>query len=89
MEINQEAIDKLKETISRFVRSITEAFNNFIKWIHKHWKLIKENWTEFYQYEKEKTIPKKVSYRKEVSVNKMQHQVIDRRPKQMIRKIIH
>lgn len=70
MEINQEAIEILKEIISRFVKSITEAINNFIKWAQKHWKFVKENWSKFYQFEKEKTITRKVTYRKEATVKK-------------------
>lgn len=46
MEFKQEAIEKFKETISQFVRSITEAFNNIINWIQGHWKLIKEYWSK-------------------------------------------
>lgn len=89
MEINLKTIEALQEVMRIFVKSIADAFKNFIKWAQEHWTFIKENRSNFYQFEEEKPMQKITSYRKEMPVQKMQHQVIDRKPRYMVRKIIN
>ncbi|MEK3955325.1 hypothetical protein [Psychrobacillus sp. FSL K6-1464] len=89
MEIDLKTIEALQETMRMIVKSITDAFKNFIKWAQEHWTFIKENWSKFYQFEEEKPMRKKTPYYKKLSVQKMQHQVIDRKPRSMVRKIIN
>ena len=88
MEIDLNTIETLQQVMRNLVKSITDAYKNFIKWAQEHWTFIKENWSKYYQFEEEKPMRKIVSNRKELSVQKMQHQVIDRKPRCMVRKII-
>lgn len=88
MEINPKTIEALKEVVRSLVKSITDAFKNFIKWAQEHWTFIKENWSKFYQFEEERTMQRVVPYRKDFPVQKMHHQVIDRKPRCMVRKIM-
>ncbi|MFJ8064887.1 hypothetical protein ACIQYS_09660 [Psychrobacillus sp. NPDC096426] len=81
MEVNQEIIENLKA----LVRSITKAIQKIWGPI---WKWIKENTDVLYRWEEQKKRPNRNRYKMDFSRKKVSHRVADRRPKQMIRKII-
>lgn len=92
MEINQETQDKLQalaKACTKMVNTIFECMNRFIKWAQENWEWIKVKWVEYYQLVEKKEIAHKDKHCMNFYRKKITHQVIDRRPKQMIRKIIH
>ncbi|MER2172084.1 MAG: hypothetical protein ABS938_15810 [Psychrobacillus psychrodurans] len=93
MEINQESIDKLQElakACTKILNAIFECMNQFIKWAQEKWELVKATWfDEYHQMVEKKENLYKHQRHMNFTRNKITHQVIDRRPKQMIRKIIH
>lgn len=92
MEINQEAQDKLKNlarACTKMLNAIFECMKQFIKWVEENWNWLKTKWIELYQLHEKKQKNKKSQHHMNFSRKKITHQVIDRRPKQMIRKIIH
>lgn len=92
MSINQESKDKLQalaKTCTKILNAIFERLNQFIKWIQENWKWLKTKWIEFYQLNEKKKKVCKHQHQMNFSRKKIMHQVIDRRPKQMIRKVIH
>lgn len=89
MEVNH--LDKLQAIGKAFVKAFNAIFKclkKFIKWVKENWKWLKEKTIELYQFEEKKQKTKKHQYSMNFNRPKMNHQVIDRRPKQMIRKII-
>lgn len=91
MEINDTALDKFREIGKAFAlafNTIFECLKRCIKWIKENWKWLKEKIIELYQFEEKKQKDKKYQYHMNFHRKKINHQVIDRRPKQMIRKII-
>ncbi|WP_419957232.1 hypothetical protein [Psychrobacillus psychrotolerans] len=92
MEINQETRDKLQALAKSCAKIFSEIFENmkqFAEWIKDNWNWLKEKCVELYQLEEKKQKTKKNQHHMNFSRKKITHQVIDRRPKQMIRKIIH
>ena len=91
MEINQESQDKLQaiaKSLAKVFGKIVDSLKKFVKWLQCNWKWLKEKWIELYQLEEKKQKSKKNQHQMNFSRRKITHQVIDRRPKQMIRKII-
>lgn len=91
VEMNQESLHKLQaiaKSCAKVFSEIFERVKQFTKWLKDNWNWLKGKWIELYQLEEEKQKTKKNQYRMNFSRKKITHQVIDRRPKQMIRKII-
>lgn len=92
MEMNQESSDKLQaiaKSLAKVFNEIFEYVKQFAEWIKNNWSWLKEKCVELYQLEEKKQKTKKNQHHLNFSRKKIMHQVIDRRPKQMIRKIIH
>ncbi|MEK5148784.1 hypothetical protein MKX53_17525 [Psychrobacillus sp. FSL K6-4615] len=92
MEINQETQDKLQaiaKSLAKVFNEIFEYVKQFAEWIKNNWSWLKEKCVELYQLEEKKQKATKNQHHLNFSRKKITHQVIDRRPKQMIRKIIH
>lgn len=92
MEFNREATDKLQALAKEFAKifnAIFEWMNQFIKWVQENWKWLKTKWIKFYQLNEKKEKACNRQYHMNFSRKKIMHQLIDRRPIQMIRKIIH
>lgn len=92
MQVNQETLDKLNSLAKVFTKvfdALKEVFKKIVNWALENWNLIKVKAVEFYQLEKmkENKNPQQ-KWRLNLSHPKMLHQVTDRRPKNMIRKII-
>ena len=91
-ELNRESTDKLQalaKACAKMFNAIFEWVNQFIKRVQENWKWLKTKWIEFYQLNEKKEKVCKRQYLLNFSRKKIMHQVIDRRPKQMIRKIIY
>ena len=91
MEMNQESLDKLQaiaKSCAKVFGKIFDYIKQFAEWIKDNWNWLKEKWVELYQLEEKKQKDKKNQHHMNFSWKKIKHQVIDRRPKQMIRKII-
>ena len=91
MEINQETKEKLQalaKAYTKIINKIFECMNRFIKWAQENWEWIKVKWVKYYQLVEKKEKVYKDKHFMNFSREKIMHQVIDRRPKQMIRKII-
>lgn len=89
--MNQESLNKLQAIAKSCAKVFSEIFEyvkQFAEWLKENWNWLKEKFVELYQLEEKKQSVKKNQYHMNFSRKKIMHQVIDRRPKQMIRKII-
>lgn len=89
--MNQESSDKLQaiaKSLAKVFNEIFEYVKQFAEWIKENWNWLKEKCVELYQLEEKKDKLKSNQYPMNYSGKKMIHQVIDRKPRQVIRKII-
>ncbi len=92
MEMNQESLDKLQAIAKSCAKVFSEIYayvKQFAKWLRDNWNWLKEKYVELYQLEEKKQKTKKNQHHMNFSRKKITHQVIDHRPREMIRKIIH
>ncbi|WP_313891138.1 hypothetical protein [Psychrobacillus sp.] len=92
MEISQENLEKLQTIAKEFSKAFNamcEALVQFGRWLIDNWRLIKEKVIEFYQIEEKKQKQPKHKGRIDFTRHKIANQVIDRRPRHLIQKIIH
>ncbi|PZX07915.1 hypothetical protein C7437_1011037 [Psychrobacillus insolitus] len=85
MEINQELYEKAKVFFDKLVeglRKIAQAIVKVLDWI-------KEKSIDLYQFEEEKPLSKRNHHKLDLTRQKMQHQVIECKPRNLIKKIIH
>lgn len=88
MEISQETREKIQRAVKALVeasRKIREWFMNFFR---DNWKRIKEAAIKWYQLEEEKEMIIRRRYKRDFNRQKISHQVINRKPQHMVRKII-
>ena len=88
MEIKQEALEKLKTFAQEFIKSFRVVMEQLIRFFRENWNWLKEKAIELYQLEESKQQHITRKHLMDFTRKKNFHQVIDRRPRQMIRKII-
>lgn len=86
MENNEKT---LEESIALFVKAFKDAWERIGNVLREKWGLFKEAAVKWYQLEEEKPVKIQSQYRRDFSRQKITHQVIDRKPKHTVRKIIH
>lgn len=90
MEINQETREKFQEMAKAIAKVFTKVREWFAKFFQKNWSWLKEAAIKWYQLEEEKEARPitRQFHKRDFSRQKISHQVIDRKPRQMVRKII-
>lgn len=88
MEIKQEALEKFKKYVQAFIKAFREVKEQLIKFFREKWNWLKEKAIELYQLKESKQQHITRKHLMDFTRKKNFHQVIDRRPRQMIRKII-
>lgn len=92
VEINQETLHKAQAIARNCIKAfnaICEAVKQFIRWVKENWMWLKGKVKDFYQLEEVKKKHPQHKGRLDFTPRKIPQQVLDRRPKQFIRKIIH
>lgn len=84
MEGNQELSEKLK----RALYNLSEALRPIVKALIKCWNQFKEFVIKHYQFEEETQTPIRNHHKFNFTRQKMHHQVIERKQKHLIKKII-
>ncbi|KAA0944166.1 hypothetical protein FQ087_18755 [Sporosarcina sp. ANT_H38] len=88
MEINQETYDLLIKIGEGFKRAFARLRRVIGEWVERNWKWLKKVVIKWYQLEEEKKVVTRQHHRRDFSRQKMSHQVINRKPHHMVRKII-
>lgn len=84
MEIDQEIYEKLKMACDKLVESLRKIAQVFMN----AWKWIKEKVIELYQLEEERPASIRNYHKFIFTRQKVHHQVIERKPRHLIKKII-
>ncbi|MER2169017.1 MAG: hypothetical protein ABS938_00120 [Psychrobacillus psychrodurans] len=89
MEFNQNEIEKMKTIIRNLYEWFKKAVEQITSAFRKYWKWIKEEVEKIHHIEEKRTVFKSYNHKLNSTKQRMEHQVIDRKPRVMIRKIIH
>ncbi len=84
----EEALKDLREAFEPFRQAFKVVLERIVIFIREKWEFLKEVTVKWYQLEEEKQIVVRQHHHRDFSRQKITHQVIDRKPRQFIRKII-
>jgi hypothetical protein len=84
MEVNQELIDKLKYVLGK----LAEALRPMVKALVNYWNQFKEIIVEHHQFREDKQTSIRNHHKVNFTRQKMHHQVIECKPRHLIKKII-
>lgn len=85
MENNEKTLEEFIASIAKAIKEVWERIKNGLL---KKWDILKKIAVKWYQLEEEKPVKIHNKHRKDFSRQKIIHQVTDRKPKHMVRKII-
>lgn len=88
MEIKQEALEKLKTFAQAFIKTFRVVVEQLIRFLRENWNWLREKAIKLYQLEESKQKHTTCKHRMDFTRKKNLNQVIDRRPRQTIKKII-
>lgn len=88
MKISQENREKLQGLVKSITNAWSKICERLMEFFRNNWKLLKKAAIKWYQLEEEKEVVVRQRYKRDFTRQKISHQVVDRKPKYMIRKII-
>lgn len=88
MGISQETREQLKGFVKKLSELFARVARRIREWFQENWKWLKEAAIKWYQLEEEKEVVIRLRYKRDFSRQKISHQVMDRKPQHLIRKII-
>lgn len=88
MEINQETRYSIRKMGEKIVKAFVEIVNRIWEWVQENWQWLKEAAVKWYQLEEKKKVVVRQPYKRDFSRQKISHQVINRKPQHLVRKII-
>lgn len=88
MEISQETRDAMVAVAQKIVKAFSEAIKKFREWIQEDWQRLKGASIKLNQLNEEKKTVVRQRFKRDFKRRKFSHQVINRRPHCVVRKII-
>jgi hypothetical protein len=84
-----EAFEKIKDFLGVFAETVKTVAEEIVQFFRENWKMIKEKAIELYGFKEDMKIAKRNHQKLNFSRPRICHQVIERKPRHLIRKVIH
>jgi hypothetical protein len=80
--------EKLKAFLDNFAETVKTAAKRIVQFFRENWKMIEEKVIELLKSKKDVKIAIRNHHKFNFTRSRIHHQVIDRKPRQLIRKVI-
>jgi hypothetical protein len=85
----RDVYEQLKLFLSSFAEVVKTVAKRIVQFFRENWKMIKEKAIELYGFKEDMEIAKRNHQKLNFSRPRIRHQVIERKPRHLIRKVIH